>query len=159
MRTGATPASAKHPRTRHYNRQYLKIRRFRRNRTHISGKINADDIMTWLKKEKQEIDDRVMTANAQVGEAIDLKPLVEAQAADANAFFQRAIDDTASMKHKRQQRKAQLEREKIAEMNWRSSIVKKDAKREWRVDALEWMTDEEYAEWYDNYYFDPDNPF
>lgn len=125
----------------------------------MSGKFNAEDIMTWLEKEKQEIDDRAMTANAQVGEAIDLKPLVEAQAADANAFSQRAIDDIASMKHKRQQRKAQLEREKIAEMNWRSSIVKKDAKREWRVDALEWMTDEEYAEWYDNYYFDPDNPF
>lgn len=138
---------------------------------------NSDDIMAWLEQEKQAMDDLAKTASAQIGDAVDLKPMVEAQAAEANAFFKRSKDDMLSIKQKKQQRKEQLEaearaqeqahieklerqmREKIAEVNRRHGIVQEDDKRTWRADAMEHMTDEEYADWYDNYYFDPDNPF
>ncbi len=145
----------------------------------MGDKANTGDFNTWLKQEKQAVDDCAIAADAQVGEPADISELVESQAAQAREFLRRTKDGMSSAKQERRQAKEQLEREKceqeqaaeqahqeklerqmrekIAEVNRRHGIV--EEKRTWRSDAMEHMTDREYADWYDNYYFDPDKPF
>ena len=145
----------------------------------MGDKANTGDFNTWLEQEKQAVDDRAIAADAQVGEPVDISELVESQATQARGLFQRAKGVASSAKQERRQAKEQLEhekreqeqadeqayqeklerqmQEKIAEVNRRHGIVEEE--RTWRSDAMEWMTDREYADWYDNYYFDPDKPF
>ena len=40
-----------------------------------------------------------------------------------------------------------------------NSVIFDDTVRTWRPDAQAYMTDWEYVDWYEGYYFDPDDPY
>lgn len=78
-----------------------------------------------------------------------------------NDYFSpaRRAERKAARKAARETKRLRREQEEAEARERRRNFPYDDTVRIWREDARDYLTDAEYVEWYEGYYYDPDNPY
>lgn len=130
---------------------------------------NIDDFLKRLDAAAAQADAQALQAEASVGEAPSLEPFLDMRSfrevlrdAKAEMTAERQAAREAKEQRRAQEKAAAQERraqKEAAAQERRRNFIYDDTVRKWREDANDYLTDYEYVDWYEGYYYDPDNPY
>ncbi len=138
----------------------------------MGGKMSHEEFLAMLEDSEREAEAALDSASAIVGRATPLDMGQDKNGCNAAESITRgvfaSIKDALAptpeeLEEKKARRKEKLDRKMQENMEraWRRhNFIYDDTVRIWRDDAQEFMTDYEYVDWYEGYYYEGnDEPY